>query len=188
MRKPHFYRICGLLLPLLLSLSVYGQIRVVSTAPFTGGVLTSSVWLSSGSMLRIYNTADQTTNYERFSVGYTSNTVTMLAEHGGTGGSRSIVLGTTGSGAILFRTFGSDRWQMTNAGMLLPAGTSIGNVDIGSSAAAVRSVYTSGGIYLSAQTAPAAPSAGAVLYIDTADSDLKIKYSDGTVVVIGNKP
>lgn len=44
------------------------------------------------------------------------------------------------------------------------------------------------GLRFLAIAAPSAPSAGAVMYLDSADSDLKIKYADGTVVVIGNKP
>lgn len=50
------------------------------------------------------------------------------------------------------------------------------------------SITTSAFFGLEPVAAPAAPATGGVVYIDSADSDLKIKYADGTVVVIGNKP
>lgn len=36
--------------------------------------------------------------------------------------------------------------------------------------------------------APSNPASGGVVFIDSSDNDLKIKYSDGTVVTIGDKP
>ena len=54
-----------------------------------------------------------------------------------------------------------------------------GTYDIGTSASTYRALYIKDGV-----TAPGTPSTGAVIYVDTADGDLKVKFSDGFVATL----
>lgn len=47
--------------------------------------------------IQLYNTVDQTTNYERFSIRWASNTTQLVTSAGGTGASRNIALNASGS-------------------------------------------------------------------------------------------
>lgn len=75
-------------------------------------------------------------------------------------------------------------WRANNAnqmnlldGFLFPALTN--DIVLGGSSNGFISFYLHDGV-----TAPGTPSTGAVLYVDTADGDLKVKFSDGFVGTI----
>jgi hypothetical protein len=59
------------------------------------------------------------------------------------------------------------------------------SIDIGRPAARWRDLSLSRHAYVDPATAPATPSSGAVLYVDSADGALKVKFSTGTVVTLG---
>lgn len=48
---------------------------------------------STGTGIAIYNTADQTTNFERLSMAWESNSAVIKSQPGGTGAIRALVLG-----------------------------------------------------------------------------------------------
>ncbi len=102
----------------------------------------------SSTGIAFYNTADQTTNYERATIGYSGSAFVIRSAPGGTGADRPLVLSATpitgGSGdayiklasngsastqgndiamharaSIYFRTVGADRMQLTSTGDLL---------------------------------------------------------------------
>lgn len=60
--------------------------------PATGGTFTGTVSLATGSTFYLYNTADQTTNYERFKIGWSGNQVEIKTEVGGSGTARPILI------------------------------------------------------------------------------------------------
>lgn len=79
---------------------------------------------------RIYNTYTDVSNYERFFVGWSSNTFYVQTENAGTGSERPLVLSAS---RLDFRTSGSYKWAITSGGHLL---TSTDNTyDIGASGA-----------------------------------------------------
>lgn len=76
---------------------------------------------------------------------------------------------------------------MTEAGTNSWFGPNLGteSIDIGRQAARWRDLSLSRHAYIDEDTAPATPSSGAVLYVDSADGALKVKFSTGTVVTLG---
>lgn len=72
---------------------------------------------------------------------------------------------------------GADSWFGPNAGTE--------SIDLGRTSARWRDLSLSRHAYIDEETAPATPSAGAVLYVDSADGALKVKFSTGTVVTLG---
>jgi hypothetical protein len=67
--------------------------------PLAGGRLSGSVTRASGVTDQFYNTADETTNYERGTIGWVSNAFTISIGKGGTGTSRVMdLLHADGSG------------------------------------------------------------------------------------------
>ena len=59
----------------------------------------SSVSLPTGGTFDLYNTADQTTNYERLRVSWLGNVASIIMQHGGSASPRSVLVGVSGSGA-----------------------------------------------------------------------------------------
>jgi hypothetical protein len=59
------------------------------------------------------------------------------------------------------------------------------STDLGKSNGKWRDAWLKRHAYIGAATAPATPSSGAVLYVDSADGALKVKFSTGTVVTLG---
>lgn len=76
---------------------------------------------------------------------------------------------------------------MTEAGANSWFGPNLGteSIDIGRTSARWRDLSLSRHAYIDPDTAPATPSSGAVLYVDSADGALKVKFSTGTVVTLG---
>jgi hypothetical protein len=76
---------------------------------------------------------------------------------------------------------------ITEAGANSWFGPNLGteSIDIGRTAARWRDLSLSRHAYIDPDTAPATPASGAVLYVDTADGALKVKFSTGTVVTLG---
>lgn len=109
--------------------------------------------VNASSGIALYNTADQTTNYERGVIQFTGNQLSITTEKGGTGTSRAIILQTPGGAGIsihpttngLIQIVGSSgsltRLQnnSNNVGMrisgTLTTGTTVPNVEITSSPA-----------------------------------------------------
>jgi len=71
----------------------------------TGDTMTGGLALSSAATtgLQIYNTADQTTNYERFEALWTSNFISLRTASGGTGLTRPVVITSGNSVGISIR-------------------------------------------------------------------------------------
>ena len=59
------------------------------------------------------------------------------------------------------------------------------STDLGKSNGKWRDAWLKRHAYIDPATAPATPASGAVLYVDTADGALKVKFSTGTVVTLG---
>lgn len=75
------------------------------TQTLTNKTLSGTTPIPSGGTLELYNTADQTTNFEKLAFRYTSNVAELGTTYGGTGtSSRSLRIGTGGSaGSVLSR-------------------------------------------------------------------------------------
>ena len=94
-------------------------------------------------------------------------------------------IGTYSASDIRFYTGGTNQWKLTASdGSIRPETDN--SLNIGAAGAAVSRTYTNR-MQMSADTAPASPTAGSwVLYADAGDSNkLKAKYSSGTVVTLG---
>ena len=74
--------------------------------------------------------------------------------------------------------------QLGTSGALRPR-TVAQSTDLGSTTKRWRDLFLSRHAYVDPATAPATPSSGAVLYVDSADGALKVKFSTGTVVTLG---
>lgn len=61
--------------------------------------VSSAINMSNGSTFNLYNTPDQTTNYERLRGYWSANVASILMQHGGSASPRSILIGVSGSGA-----------------------------------------------------------------------------------------
>ena len=79
--------------------------------------------------IQLYNTADQTTNYERFSVRWASNTTQLVTSAGGTGAIRNIAMNASGSYITLGSStggtavlMGRDNTGLTNLCRITSAG------------------------------------------------------------------
>lgn len=86
--------------------------------------------------LRVYNTFTDASNYERLKVAWESNVLNLLVQAGGTGASRSMVIGTdnTSSGSLSLQTLGVNRWTVGGSTGHLVAGADA-TYDIGASGA-----------------------------------------------------
>jgi len=98
------------------------------TLPLAGGTMTGQLASSSTSTgFALYNTADQTTNYERLRQYWNANTFVILSENGGTGTVRNIQIGTSGGTNLNINNAGS-----TSGYIQLASGKTVsgGGVDI----------------------------------------------------------
>lgn len=77
---------------------------------------------------------------------------------------------------------------MTEAGTNSWFGPNLGteSIDIGRTTARWRDLSISRHMYIDEDTAPATPSSGAVLYVDSATGDLVVKFSTGTTTVLAS--
>lgn len=90
---------------------------------------------TTAQVFRVYNTFTSATDYERIGVNWSSNTAQVHVEKGSGGGSgRTLSLGTDGAASILFRTNGSNRWDVRSNGHFFAQDDN--TYDIGSSGAA----------------------------------------------------
>lgn len=64
-------------------------------------IATSALKLNSGATFDLYNTADQTTNYERLRAFWTGNVATIQAQSAGTGTARFLSISTANGGSII---------------------------------------------------------------------------------------
>lgn len=132
--------------------------------------------------LRVYNTYTDASNYERADIGWLSNTLVVGTANAGTGSSRTLQFNTGGTGRFLLNTSGHFLAVTDNT------------YDIGSSAGnRPRDVFAANRIVASGVTqgsqlrisdgiaAPGGVAGVAVIYVDTADGDLKVVFSDGVV-------
>jgi hypothetical protein len=78
----------------VISQDVNGRLGVGTSSP-TSGITVNSTQAATG--ITLYNTADQTTNYERVRQYWNSNVYTILGEAAGTGVSRAIRIATVGN-------------------------------------------------------------------------------------------
>lgn len=96
----------------------------------SGGTISpTNIIIPTGGDIALYNTADQTTNYERGVIKWDTNAFVIGTEKGGTGSSRT----------LNFQVDGMSRWYITTAGHFLT--TSSNGYDIGASGSLVRSLY-----------------------------------------------
>ena len=58
----------------------------------------SSVSLPTGGTFDLYNTADQTTNYERLRIYWSGSIAGIIMQHGGSASPRAVLVGVSGSG------------------------------------------------------------------------------------------
>ena len=126
----------------------------------------------------------------------------------------SLYLGPAGSGGIAWRTAASNNdaavsYNVASSCMVIGVGRSLagqhGNIDLmrdasegtlqprtsgqstdlGTDGTRWRDLAIKRHAYIDEETAPVTPSSGAVLYVDSADGALKVKFSTGTVVTLG---
>lgn len=139
--------------------------------------------------LRVYKTYTDASNHERGVLQWNSNVLEFGSENGGTGSARNVRIKAAGSNGVYLNTNGQDRWFVSGSGHFQPTADNV--FDIGASAGnRPRTGYFSTSVvapYLAVTDGIAAPGAGtgvARIYVDTADGDLKVVFSDGTVKTI----
>ena len=81
--------------------------------------------IGQGFPLYVYNTSDETTNYERFNISFSSNVVNLFTEKGGTGVQRSIYIN---GGQITLGPNATSRLTITNTAQAIGASTFGGSV------------------------------------------------------------
>lgn len=92
----------------------------------------------------IYNFCDGAacaTGYERVGLGWDTNILEILTESAGTGSSRAIRVGSAGTAGFRISTNGSDKWEVTSTGNMLPYTTDAYGVGTGNKL--VNEVYVS---------------------------------------------
>jgi hypothetical protein len=141
---------------------------------------------TSARAFNLYNTTDVTTNYERGSVQWISNTFRIGTEAAGTGIGRDFQLATNGTarwyiggtnGHLLAQV--DDTYDIGNASTNRPRSINISNSLVAGSVVASNHLWITDGI-----TAPTATAGRAKIYVDTADGDLKVIFADGTIKTI----
>jgi len=138
---------------------------------------------TNANALRIYNTYTDASNYERGFAQWSSNVFWIGAEAAGTGAARHMRVGPNGTGAvILFRTGGSDRWQMDGNGHLI---TSADNTyDIGASGATrPRNIYAAGVADVGSVLASGALTAGSSSFVRWNSRAYMASPADGIITL-----
>ena len=81
-------------------------------------IATTALKLNSGATFDLYNTADQTTNYERLRAYWTGNTATIQTQQGGTGTLRNMVIGSLNTAATttIYGSFASISLEGSGSG------------------------------------------------------------------------
>jgi len=126
-----------------------------------------------------YNTYTDDSNYEVGQVGFSGNTFVFQAFSSGTGVARNVKI--QAGGVITFSPQDNSSWGMS-ADLMYPVDDVA--ADIGTTTSRLRNVYAQGMVLVDGITAPSTVAGHAVIYVDTADGDLKIKFGDGTVKTI----
>jgi hypothetical protein len=94
---------------------------------------------TTGQTLRVYNS--YTAGNDSFlRIQATTAGAIVKADHAGSGSQLDLILGTVGTGSIVFQTTNSNRWSMATSLQPNTAGTA----DLGGATAALRDVYTQG--------------------------------------------
>jgi hypothetical protein len=99
------------------------KLDVNGTGRFTG-----SVDLGTSALLKLYNTADQTTNYERLEIGWASNIANIFPSRGGTGTRRSLRIGASAGGSTIDKYLQFNATGAPAASWVLGAGNSAGSM------------------------------------------------------------
>jgi hypothetical protein len=138
--------------------------------------------------LYIYNTFTDTSNYERIRFGWSSNIAALYVEKAGTGIDRDLqVIATNlylqvtseiklGSTSAFYWVFG------VGLQSLYPAVDV--SYDFGTTSFRVRTIHAQKLAIVDGITAPGTVTGHAVIYVDTADGDLKVKFGDGVTKVL----
>ena len=139
---------------------------------------------------RVYNTFTDSSNYERGSIGWVSNLLTIAAENAGTGSNRGISIVGKGQvilestlSAVFLKTSGNNRWQVDSSGHFLAAVDN--TLDIGASGATrPRSIYVGSNIVTGTQIqAGSFITAGNGTYIGITSSFFMDSASSGVVAI-----
>lgn len=135
---------------------------------------------------RVYNTFTDASNYERVSIGWSANTLTLAAENAGTGSNRGITLQGKAEtivestlSQVTLKTGGSSRWFVSAAGLL---GAVVDNtLDIGASGAnRPRNLYMGSWIRMATTTVASLPAAA------TAGAGARMFVTDASAPVFGS--
>jgi hypothetical protein len=94
--------------------------------------------------LRLYNTYTDASNGEWVEVSWQAGVCYFRTNQNGTGQSRSLLFGTTGSGTLAFNCGGTDRWYLIGAGHLWAAANNA--YDVGASGFLPRNVFCGGAL------------------------------------------
>ena len=146
---------------------------VLSTTPVLT-ILANTNWtVSSGKSVGFGSGGFGCDAFTDFTVGDT-----VLAMHDGAAGVASLKNGSTQQKLRVWgTTTGSKYIEVTHNGTDGAITTSSGTLTLSSN---------SGGVTLPPVTAPASPASGFTIYVDSADSKLKVKSSGGTVTILAN--
>lgn len=133
----------------------------------------------------VYNTYTDGSNWERIQTYYTANIGYLVSNQTGSGVARLFNVGTVGDIGVNLYVNGGSRWGVgpsVTGYAFIPSAD--GANDIGSGTNRARNVFANGFVLVDGVTAPATVTGHAIIYVDTADGDLKIKFADGTVKTI----
>jgi len=108
------------------------------------------------------------------SAGISGNTSTLL---GGLTVAEALTVGTTDIVSVLNTNVTIMNEARFTGAAMYPIND--GGLALGLTNQTIEKIYLKDGI-----TAPATPTTGAVLYVDTSDGDLKVKFSDGFTAVV----
>ena len=150
----------------------------------TGGVtgLSNVLEVRNGTTaqtLRVYNTYTDASNYERGSLVWGSNIVSLIQESAGTGSARQFKIGTAGNSALTARTNGTDRWSFMPSGHIFAEADN--TYDLGASGSnRPRNLYMASWIGMAVTTVAALPAAA------TAGAGARMMVSDALAPVFGS--
>jgi hypothetical protein len=140
----------------------------------------------------IYNTRTDASNYETAIFQWNANQFEILTYKGGTGTNRSMQIQSaanfylqSGTGNLFrLQNAAGDYWQIgSGADWHFLPGADVA-YDFGTTAFRIRRVHTQQLVLVDGITAPSTIGSHAVIYVDTADGDLKVKFADGVTKVL----